>query len=189
MKTNAEFTGNRVDIDAGVLDVTSPTTFTTTSTYFNVDTISLGANNLDSLVVNAASDFNSSVNFNGTINATANATFNGAQHYIQSTNTIIGNATTDRLNVNAYLSSDLIPASTTVDLGTDSLPYGNVHTTYVWADSDIESLGEFVLKGTTTKTIRTVGSNSSYQNLNLTFSNNIKFPKTIVSTLANWANA
>ena len=172
MKTNTEFTGNRVDIDAGVLDITSPTTFTTTSTYFNVDTISLGANNLDSLVVNAASDFNSSVNFNGTINATANATFNGAQHYIQSTNTIIGNATTDRLNVTAYLSSDLIPASTTVDLGTDSLPYGNVHTTYVWADSDVESLGEFVLKGTTTKTIRTTGSNGSYQNLNLTFSNN-----------------
>lgn len=172
MKTNTEFTGNRVDIDAGVLDVTSPTTFTTTSTYFNVDTISLGANNLDSLVVNAASDFNSSVNFNGTINATANATFNGAQHYIQSTNTIIGNATTDRLNVTAYLSSDLIPASTTVDLGTDTLPYGNVHTTYVWADSDVESLGEFVLKGTTTKTIRTTGSNGSYQNLNLTFSNN-----------------
>ena len=172
MKTNTEFTGNRVDIDAAVLDVTSPTTFTTTSTYFNVDTISLGANNLDSLVVNAASDFNSSVNFNGTINATANATFNGAQHYIQSTNTIIGNATTDRLNVTAYLSSDLIPASNAVDLGTDSLPYGNVHTTYVWADSDVESLGEFVLKGSTTKTIRTTGSNGSYQNLNLTFSNN-----------------
>ena len=172
VKTNAEFTGNRVDIDASILDITSNTTVTNDTTYLNVNTLSIGTNNLDSLVVNAASDFNSSVNIDGTLNVTANSTFNGGQTYIQSSNTIIGNSTTDRLNVTAYLESDLIPASNSVDLGTDALPYGNVHTTYVWSDSDIESLGEFVLKGTATKTIRTTGSNGTYQNLNLSFSNN-----------------
>ena len=172
MKTNTEFTGSRVDIDAGVLDVTSPTTFTTTSAYFDVDTISLGANGTDSLVVNAAADFNANVNIDGLLTATANTVFSGTKVIITSSNTTIGDSTADRLNINAYLESDLIPASNAVDLGTDALPYGNVHTTYVWSDSDIESLGEVVLKGTATKTIRTTGSNGSYQNLNLTFSNN-----------------
>lgn len=172
VRTNSEFTGSRVDIDSPVLDVTSNTTITATSLYADVDSIRLGTTSADQLIVDAAADFNSSVNVDGLFSVTANSTFNGGQTYIQSSNTIIGNTTTDRLNVTAYLSSDLIPASTTVDLGTDSLPYGNVHTTYVWADSDVESLGEFVLKGSTTKTIRTTGSNGSYQNLNLTFSNN-----------------
>ena len=172
VRTNSGFTGPRVDINTPILAITSNTTVTASSLYADVDTIRLGTTSADQLVVNSAADFNSSVNIDGLFSVTANSTLNGGQTYIQSSNTIIGNSTTDRLNVTAYLESDLIPASTSVDLGTDSFPYGNVHTTYVWSDNNIESLGEFILKGTSEKTIRTSGSNGSYQNLNLTFSNN-----------------
>jgi len=169
VRTAAEFTGGRVDVDAPILDVTSNTTITSSSLFANVDNINLGVNSSDALTVNAAADFNSSVNIDGLFTVTANATFSGGKVTINSSNTVIGDSTSDRLNITAYLESDLIPASTAVDLGTASNKYGNAHVTYVYAAADVEASGELRLKGSTAKTLRV--SDTAYQDLRLVFDN------------------
>lgn len=171
VKTDASFTGTRVDIDGSVFDVTSNTVYTAATLNANVDIITLGFNGSDALNVNAVSDFNANVNIDGILTSTANALFTGAQAQFDN-NVIIGSSVADSLTVNAYLVSDLLPTTTTVDLGSASKQYGNVHTMFVYAGSDVEAIGEVVLKGTAAKTLRVTGSNGSYQNLNITFSNN-----------------
>ncbi len=169
VRTSAEFTGGRVDIDSPILDITSSTTVTAASLYAAVDAINLGVDSSDLMTVNATADFNSSVNIDGLFTSTANSTFSGAKLTINSSNTVIGDATTDRLNITAYLESDLIPASTTVDLGTAANKYGNAHVTYVYAGADVEASGELRLKGSTAKTLRV--SDTAYQDFKLVFDN------------------
>lgn len=171
VKTPSEFTGSTTDIKGTTLTVTSNSAITSTTLNANVDVITLGFNSTDTLTVNSTTDFNAAVNVDGIFTSTANALFTGAQAQFDN-NVILGSSTADSVSINGYLVTDLLPSATTIDLGSDAKPYGNVHTTYVYADSDIESLGELQLKGTSTKTIRVTGSNGSYQNLNLTFSNN-----------------
>lgn len=171
VKTDASFTGTRVDIDGSVFDVTSNTVYTAASLNANVDIITLGFNGSDALNVNGVADFNANVNIDGILTSTANALFTGAQAQFDN-NVIIGSSVADSLTVNAYLVSDLLPTANTVDLGSASKQYGNVHTMFVYAGADVEAIGEVVLKGTAAKTMRVTGSNGSYQNLNITFSNN-----------------
>ena len=171
VKTDATFTGTRVDIDSPVLDVIANTVFTAATLNANVDIITLGFNGSDALNVNSVADFNANVNIDGILTSTANAVFTGAQARFDN-NVIIGSSTADNLTVNAYLASDLLPSANTIDLGSASNQYGNVHTMFVYAGSDVEAIGEVVLKGTAAKTLRVTGSNGSYQNLNITFSNN-----------------
>ncbi len=171
VKTDTTFTGSRVDVDSPVLDVTSNTVITSVTLNANVDLITLGFNSSDTLNVNSVADFNAALNVDGVFTSTANALFTGAQAQFDN-NVIIGSSVADSLVVNAYLTSDLLPSANTVDLGSASKQYGNVHTMYVYAGADVEAIGELQLKGTAAKTIRVTGSNGSYQGLNLTFSNN-----------------
>lgn len=171
VKTDTTFTGSRVDVDSPVLDVTSNTVITSSTLNANVDLITLGFNSSDTLNVNSVADFNAAVNVDGVFTSTANALFTGAQAQFDN-NVIIGSSVADSLVVNAYLTSDLLPSANTVDLGSVSKQYGNVHSMYVYAGADVEAIGELQLKGTAAKTIRVTGSNGSYQNLNIIFSNN-----------------
>lgn len=171
VKSNTEFTGTRVDVDGTAFDVTSNTIFTSSTLNANVDVITLGFNGSDTLNVNSVSDFNANVNIDGIFTVTANATFSGAQVSFAN-NVIIGVDTVDLLTINAQLASDITPLNTTIDLGSDAKPFGNVHTTFIYADTDVESIGTFTLKGTTAKTLRVTGSDNTYKDFNLTFSNN-----------------
>ena len=171
VKSNTEFTGTRVDVDGTAFDITSNTIFTSSTLNANVDVITLGFNGSDTLNVNSVSDFNANVNIDGIFTVTANATFSGAQVSFAN-NVIIGVDTVDMLTINAQLASDITPLNTTIDLGSDAKPFGNVHTTFVYADNDVESIGTFTLKGTTAKTLRVTGSDNAYKDFNLTFSNN-----------------
>lgn len=78
VRTDSEFTGNRVDIDSPVLDVTSNATFTSATLNANVDVITLGFNASDTLNVNSISEFNANVNIDGILSVTANVAFTGS---------------------------------------------------------------------------------------------------------------
>ncbi len=171
VRSNTEITGSRVDIDSPILDVTSNTVLTAASLNANVDVITLGFNGSDVLNVNGVADFNANVNIDGIFTSTANATFSGAQTSFTN-NVIIGVDTADSLTVNALLASDLLPSATTVDLGSDARPYGNVHTGFVYADTDVESLGTLTMRGTTARSLRIFGTDNTYKDFNVTFSNN-----------------
>lgn len=171
VKSNTEFTGTRVDLDGTTFDVTANTIFTSAAMNANVDIITLGFSGADTLNVNSASDFNANVNIDGIFTVTANATFSGAQVSFAN-NVIIGVDTVDSLTINAQLASDITPLNTTIDLGSAAKQFGNVHTTFVYANNDVESIGTFTLKGTATKTMRVIGSDNTYKDFNLTFSNN-----------------
>jgi len=171
VKTPSEFTGTTTDVKGTTFTVTSNSVITSATMNANVDVITLGFNSADVLNVNSTTDFNAAVNVDGIFTSTANALFTGAQAQFDN-NVILGSTTADSISVNGYLVTDLLPSAITVDLGSDAKPYGNVHTTYVYADNNIESLGELQLKGTAAKTLRVTGSDGTYQSLNITFSNN-----------------
>lgn len=171
VKSNTEFTGTRVDLDGTTFDVTANAIFTSATMNANVDVITLGFNGSDTLNVNSVTDFNANVNIDGIFTVTANATFSGAQVSFAN-NVIIGVDTVDSLTINAQLASDITPLNTTIDLGSATKQFGNVHTTFVYANNDVESIGTFTLKGAATKTMRVIGSDNTYKDFNLTFSNN-----------------
>lgn len=89
---------------------------------------SIGSSGFDTLNVNSKSNFNSNVNISSVLTVTANAIFSGANVAING-NTNIGDLASDRLVINAVLSSDLIPLDNTIDLGSTSNTYGNLHVT------------------------------------------------------------
>ena len=113
-------------------------------------------------------DFNANVNVDGILTATANATFSGA--LVQFNNdVVIGSNTSDSVSVNAYLATDLLPLNTTVDLGSSTQRFGNVHSTSAYTSGDMEASGEFRLKGASAKTLRV--SDTAYQDLKFVFDN------------------
>ena len=167
VRTGSTFTG-RVDVDGSILDVTANTVFTSATLLANVDTLTIGTNGTDLLVSNSRADFNANVNIDGILTSTANATFSGATVNFNNATVNIGDATSDRLFVTAYLGSDLLPANTNIDLGSDANPYGNLHVTYVYSDNDVETLNEFILRGASTRTLKSQSTTTGYQPLNVT---------------------
>jgi hypothetical protein len=171
VRSNTEFTGTSANVGTTTLNVTANSTFSGANVYITSTNTTIGNAGTDVLNVNAVADFNANVNIDGILTQTANAVFTGANVQIDSALTTIGNATTDLVVVNAYLNSDLIPNATTIDLGTDAKPYGNVHTTYVWSDNNIESQGDVVIKGSTTRTLKTLSTTTTQQTLNVVLEN------------------
>jgi len=187
VRTGSTFTG-RVDVDGSILDVTANTVFTSATLLANVDTLTIGTNGTDLLVSNSRADFNANVNIDGILTATANVTFSGETVDFNSATVNIGDATSDRLFVTAYLGSDLLPANTNIDLGSDANPYGNLHVTYVYSDNDVETLNEFILRGASARTLKSQSTTTGYQPLNVTLrtsTGNTQTPIVFTSTSVN----
>ena len=142
----SDFNAN-VNID-GILTQTANATFSGALVNITGANTTIGDAGTDVLNVKAVSAFTANVNITGAnttigasgsdvlnvsalIIANANATFNGANVSING-NTTIGDLGTDRLIVNAVLSSDLIPLDSTVDLGSAANTYGNLHSTTIY---------------------------------------------------------
>lgn len=165
----SDFNAN-VNID-GVLTSTNNAIFSGALVNITSANTTIGDASTDALNVNATSDFNAAVNIDGLFTSTANATFTGAKAQFDN-DVIIGATTADTVYVNSYLGTDLLPANTTIDLGSSAKYFGNTYSTCVLTSSDVISSGELVLSGSTAKNLRILGSAGSYQNLNLIFSNN-----------------
>ena len=171
INSNTELAGVSANVNTTSLNVTANATFSGANVYIVSTNTTIGNAGTDALNINAVSDFNANVNIDGILTQTANAVFTGANVQIDSALTTIGNATTDLVVVNAYLNSDLIPNATTIDLGSDAKPYGNVHTTYVWSDNNIETQGDMIIKGSTTRTLKTLSTTTTQQTLNVVLEN------------------
>jgi hypothetical protein len=84
------------------------------------------------------------------IGTTDNVTFNDLT---VNGNTIIGNASSDRVTVNAQLSSDIIPsANITYSLGNNTLRFlevhaQNAHSEYLYVDKDVTVSGNLTVSG------------------------------------------
>ena len=171
VKSNTAFSGVTANVNTTSLNVTANATFSGANVLITSTNTTIGDAGTDRLTINAVSDFNANVNIDGILTQTANAVFTGANVQIDSALTTIGNAITDLLVVNSYLNSDLIPNATTIDLGSDAKPYGNVHTTYVWSDNNIETQGNVVIKGSATRILKTLSTTTSQQALNVVLEN------------------
>ena len=163
----SDFNAN-VNID-GILTQTANAVFSGALVNITSVNTTIGDAGTDKLNVNAASDFNANVNIDGVFTVTANATFTGAETFFDN-NVTLGATTADTVSILGYVDSNVLPFAATVDLGSDAKPWGNVHTTYVWADTDVESGGQMVLKGSGTKTFRVLSANTSYPTLNILLS-------------------
>ncbi len=99
--------------------------------------------------VNASMTVNN-MTVNTNLVVTSNSTLYG--------NTVIGDSTSDRLNVGALVSSNLIPsANVSFNLGNNSLRwneghFGNVHATTGYFDGSVEISGDLVISGNVTTT-------------------------------------
>jgi hypothetical protein len=99
--------------------------------------------------VNASASVNN-MTVNTNLVVTSNTNLNG--------NTVIGDSTSDRLNVGALVSSNLIPsANVSFNLGNNSLRwneghFGNVHATAGYFDGSVEISGDLVISGNVTTT-------------------------------------
>lgn len=163
----SDFNAN-VNID-GILTQTANAIFSGALVNITSVNTTIGDAGTDKLNVNAASDFNANVNIDGLFTVTANATFTGAETFFNN-NVTLGATIDDTVSILGYVDEDILPSATTVDLGSNEKPWGNVHTTYVWADTDIEAEGQMVLKGLGTKTFRVLSANTSYPTLNVLLS-------------------
>ncbi len=163
----SDFNAN-VNID-GILTQTANAIFSGTLVNITSVNTTIGDAGTDILNVNAVSDFNANVNIDGLFTVTANATFTGAETFFNN-NVTLGASIVDTVSILGYVDEDILPSATTVDLGSSAKPWGNVHTTYVWADTDIEAEGQMVLKGLGTKTFRVLSANTSYPTLNVLLS-------------------
>ena len=132
-----------VNISSANTVIVAGTLYATTNTVFSGNTVIVNAG---ALTVNTAATFTGDVTVNG--------------------NTVLGDATTDRVNIIAYLGADLLPANTTIDLGSAAQPYGNVVTTIVYS-ANAELTGTLLLNGTAQKNILVTGTGGSYQSLAL----------------------
>jgi hypothetical protein len=170
--SNTTLTGSRLDIDGTIVDVTSNTVFTSGTLNANVVAVTIGNIGTNTLVVNSQADFNANVNIDGILTQTANATFSGAETYFDN-NVTLGASVVDTVSILGYVDADVLPLSITVDLGSDAKPFGNVHTTFVYADTDVEAAGQMVLKGAGAKTLRVLSADALYPSLNVLLSTNV----------------
>lgn len=135
----SDFNAN-VNID-GILTQTANAVFSGALVNITGANTTVGDAGTDVLNVNATSDFNANVNIDGILTQNANATFSGAETYFDN-NVTLGSDTSDTVSILGYVDADVLPSAITVDLGSDANPFGNVHTTYVWSDNNIDTLGE-----------------------------------------------
>jgi mucin-19 len=163
----SDFNAN-VNID-GILTQTANAVFSGALVNITSVNTTIGDAGTDILNVNAVSDFNANVNIDGVFTVTANATFTGAETFFNN-NVTLGASIVDTVSILGYVDEDILPSATTVDLGSSAKPWGNVHTTYVWADSDVEAEGQMVLKGLGARTFRVLSANTSYPTLNVLLS-------------------
>jgi hypothetical protein len=178
----SDFNAN-VNID-GILTQTANAVFSGALVNITGANTTVGDAGTDVLNVNATSDFNANVNIDGILTQTANATFSGAETYFDN-NVTLGSDTSDTVSILGYVDADVLPSAITVDLGSDAKPFGNVHTTYVWSDNNIDTLGDFVVRGSTTRTLKALSTNTGYQTFNLvleTSTANQKLPLVANST-------
>jgi hypothetical protein len=167
VNATSDFNAN-VNID-GVFTVTNSSSFTGSLVNITSANTTVGDLGTDKLNVNAASDFNANVNIDGLLTQTANATFSGAETYFDN-NVTLGASVADTVSILGYVDADVLPSATTVDLGSDAKPFGNVHTTFVYADTDVEAAGQMVLKGAGAKTLRVLSADALYPSLNVLLS-------------------
>lgn len=151
--------GGTVTGNAGLI-ITSNAEVQGDLTYIKSSNTTIGPNNSTTLIVNSISDFNANVNVDGVFTVTANATFSGANVNING-NTTIGDLSTDRLVVNAILSSDLVPLDNTIDLGTTVNNYGNIFATFVYSVNNIQTSNNLILAGVGARTIKTDSTNNN----------------------------
>jgi mucin-19 len=182
VNATAYFNAN-VNID-GILTQTANAVFTGALVNITGANTTIGDAGTDKLNVNAVTDFNANVNIDGVFTVTNTATFTGAETYFNN-NVTLGATTADTVSILGYVDADVLPSATTVDLGSDAKPFGNVHTTYVWSDNNIDTLGDFVVRGSTARTLKTLSTNTGYQTFNLvleTSTANQKLPLVANST-------
>jgi hypothetical protein len=178
----SDFNAN-VNID-GILTQTANAVFTGALVSITSLNTTIGDAGTDVLNVNAISDFNANVNIDGILTQTANATFTGAETYFNN-NVTLGATTADTVSILGYVDANVLPSAITVDLGSDAKPFGNVHTTYVWSDNNIDTQGDFIVRGSTTRTLKALSTNTGYQTFNLvleTSTSNQKLPLVANST-------
>ena len=178
----SDFNAN-VNID-GILTQTANAVFSGALVNITGANTTVGDAGTDVLNVNATSDFNANVNIDGILTQNANATFSGAETYFDN-NVTLGSDTSDTVSILGYVDADVLPSAITVDLGSDANPFGNVHTTYVWSDNNIDTLGDFIVRGSTTRTLKALSTNTGYQTFNLvleTSTANQKLPLVANST-------
>ncbi len=169
VNSKADFNAN-VNID-GVFTATNNATCSGALVNITSAKTTVGDLGTDKLNVNAASDLNANVNIDGILTQTANATFSGAENYFNN-NVTLGASVADTVSILGYVDTDVLPSSITVDLGSDAKPFGNVHTTFVYADTDVEAAGQMVLKGAGAKTLRVLSADALYPSLNVLLSTN-----------------
>jgi fibronectin-binding autotransporter adhesin len=182
VNATSDFNAN-VNID-GLLTQTANATFTGALVNITGANTTIGDAGTDVLNVNATADFNAGVNIDGLLTQTANATFSGAETYFNN-NVTLGATTADTVSILGYVDANVLPSATTVDLGSDAKPFGNVHTTYVWSDNNIDTQGDFIVRGSTTRTLKALSTNTGYQTFNLvleTSTSNQKLPLVANST-------
>ena len=160
----SDFNAN-VNID-GILTQTANAVFTGALVSITSLNTTIGDAGTDVLNVNAISDFNANVNIDGILTQTANATFSGAETYFNN-NVTLGATTADTVSILGYVDANVLPSAITVDLGSDAKPFGNVHTTYVWSDNNIDTQGDFIVRGSTSRTLKAISTTTSYQDLNI----------------------
>ena len=178
----SDFNAN-VNID-GILTQTANAVFTGALVNITGANTTIGNAGTDVLNVNAVSDFNANVNIDGLFTVTNTATFTGAETFFNN-NVTLGATIADTVSILGYVDADVLPSATTVDLGSDVKPFGNVHSTYVWSDNNIDTLGDFVVRGSTTRTLKALSTNTGYQTFNLvleTSTANQKLPLVANST-------
>lgn len=120
-----------------------------TAANFSVNTTHIVFDGPTISAVNASATVNN-MTVNTNLVVTSNSTLYG--------NTVIGDSTSDRLNVGALVSSNLIPsANNTFHLGNNALRWAeihaaNIHSTSGYFDGSVEISGDLIISGNVTTT-------------------------------------